>query len=210
MKNWIMLGLIGLIFFVHTQPGYGSIDPSSSVKVIPDEAIRLRILAHSNSEEDQTLKRAVRDRVNQEITTWVEHLTSIEHARNLIESRIDEINGIVGDVLDKYGSQYDYDVKYGQVSFPAKMYGNVLYPPGEYEAILITIGAGKGDNWWCVLFPPLCFLDFSNGTTVSPDESEKSDEKQPETGENNEKVEVKFLVIEWFHQLWSWLASLFS
>ncbi|NSL52099.1 stage II sporulation protein R [Calidifontibacillus erzurumensis] len=162
--------------------------------VIPDEAIRLRILANSNSDEDQALKRKVRDAVNAEITTWVEDLTSIEAARALIESRVDEIEEIAYEVLAEEGSNQTVQVEFGQVNFPTKIYGNYIYPAGQYEAILITLGEGEGANWWCVLFPPLCFLDFSNGDAVM----EPGDEEEQDS---EEEVEVKFFVIVLFEKL---------
>lgn len=163
-------------------------------QVIPDEAIRLRILANSDSDADQELKRMVRDEVNEVITEWVAEITDIEEARKLIEARIPEINEIVKEVLKGEGSSDSFKVEYGSdITFPAKLYGDYVYPAGEYEAVLITIGEGKGDNWWCVLFPPLCFLDFSNGTTVA---AEEDTEEEPQVAE--EKTEVKFFLFEWF------------
>lgn len=139
---------------------------AENIQVIPQEAIRLRILANSDSSKDQEVKRVIRDAVNQEITTWVEHLTSIEEARLLIKSRLPEIERIAKQELDKRSLDYTAEVDFGNVQFPTKLYGQYLYPAGTYEAILITLGEGKGANWWCVLFPPLCFLDFSTGAAV--------------------------------------------
>lgn len=135
--------------------------------VIPSDAIRLRILANSDSAEDQALKRLVRDEVNQEITKWVAELTSKEEARDVIQAGLPEIEKIAEQVVAKQNSNQEVKVEFGQVEFPTKLYGEFLYPAGEYEAILITLGDGAGANWWCVLFPPLCFLDFSNGVAVS-------------------------------------------
>lgn len=144
--------------------------------IIPDEAIRLRILANSDNDKDQEIKQQVRDAVNAEITKWVKDLTSLEEARVLIQSRLPEIQKLAEEVLKEKNSQHNIQVDFGMVDFPTKLYGEYLYPAGEYEAILITIGEGKGANWWCVLFPPLCFLDFSNGTAVSEgfDEAEET------------------------------------
>jgi stage II sporulation protein R len=188
--------------------------------VIPSEAIRLRILANSDYEEDQELKRKVRDAVNAEITEWVSELTSIEDARNLIQSRLPEIQKIAEEVVEEEGSDQKVNADFGKVSFPTKLYGQFLYPAGEYEAILITLGEGKGTNWWCVLFPPLCFLDFSNGVAVSEgfEEGDKKGEvkaqeevaaasadskKEPKedsppvyTEEDEQPVEVKFFLVE--------------
>ena len=143
--------------------------------VIPSDAIRLRILANSDSAEDQALKRLVRDEVNLEITKWVAELTSKEEARDVIQAGLPVIERIAEQVVAEQNSDQDVKVEFGQVEFPTKLYGEFLYPAGEYEAILITLGDGTGANWWCVLFPPLCFLDFSNGVAVSEgfDEAEE-------------------------------------
>ncbi len=198
-------------------------------QVIPDEAIRLRILANSDSEEDQALKRKVRDAVNAEITVWVAELTSIEAARELIQERLPEIEKIVARVLEEEKSNQSYSVDYGRnVQFPTKLYGQFLYPAGEYEAILISLGEAEGANWWCVLFPPLCFLDFSTGdaieasdeegTDVAMDQEEQEEQEvekkdrqdkkdKEENAENQEsegeEVEVKFFLVELFTSLFS-------
>lgn len=152
--------------------------------VIPNDAIRLRILANSDSEEDQALKRKVRDAVNAEITNWVADLTSKEAAKQLLKDKQPEIQKIAEKVVMEESSDQTVKVKFGKVDFPTKLYGEFLYPAGEYEAILITLGAGEGANWWCVLFPPLCFLDFSNSVAVSDgfeeDKKEENSKKKEE------------------------------
>ncbi|MEH7299172.1 stage II sporulation protein R [Neobacillus drentensis] len=135
--------------------------------VIPGEAIRLRILANSDFESDQAIKRKVRDAVNAQITLWVQDLTSMEKARTVINSKLPEIQEIAERTVREQGSDQSVKVEFGKVQFPTKLYGQFLYPAGEYQAILITLGEGEGANWWCVLYPPLCFLDFSNGVAVS-------------------------------------------
>lgn len=192
-------------------------------QVIPDEAIRLRILANSDSDEDQALKRKVRDEVNAEITEWVEELTSIEDARELIQERLPEIEKIVARVLEEENSNQSYTVDYGRnVQFPTKLYGLFLYPAGEYEAILISLGEAAGANWWCVLFPPLCFLDFSTGDAIEAsgeegkdveieedkekeDKKEKKDKVEMKESEDKEEeeVKVKFFLVEFFTSLFS-------
>ncbi len=195
-------------------------------QVIPDEAIRLRILANSDSKEDQALKRKVRDAVNAEITVWVAELTSIEAARELIQERLPEIEKIVARVLEEEKSNQNYSVDYGRnVQFPTKLYGQFLYPAGEYEAILISLGEAEGANWWCVLFPPLCFLDFSTGDAIEAsdeegkdvamdqeeqevekkDKQEKKDKKENAENQESEgeEVEVKFFLVELFTSLFS-------
>lgn len=162
-------------------------------QVIPDEAIRLRILANSDEEKDQQIKRDVRDEVNRVVSRWVADITDIEEARELIQERLPEIDQLVGEVLQESDENREYTVDYGKnITFPMKLYGDYLYPAGEYEAILITLGEGDGSNWWCVLFPPLCFLDFSFGTTVEAKDGELDQELEEE-----EETEVKFFLFEW-------------
>jgi stage II sporulation protein R len=134
--------------------------------VIPEEAIRLRILANSDLEQDQNVKRLVRDEVNKEITNWVATLTSQDEAKKVIQAGLPQLQEIAEQVVTEQGLEQSVKIDFGKVEFPTKLYGQYLYPAGEYEAVLITLGAGEGANWWCVLYPPLCFLDFSTGNAV--------------------------------------------
>lgn len=165
---YLLILLIGAQLLV--QFGYMKAD-AKGPSVIPKEAVRLRILANSDSDKDQALKRKVRDEVKAQIDGWVADLTSFEEARKVIQSHIPEIEETVENTLKREGSKDSFQVKFSKnVKFPTKVYGNFIYPAGEYEAVLITIGEGEGANWWCVLFPPMCFLDFSSGTAVRKEE----------------------------------------
>ncbi|MED3326995.1 stage II sporulation protein R [Bacillus thuringiensis] len=165
---YLLILLIGAQLLV--QFGYMKAD-AKGPSVIPKEAVRLRILANSDSDQDQALKRKVRDEVKAQIDGWVADLTSFEEARKVIQSHIPEIEKTVENTLKREGSKESFQVKFSKnVKFPTKVYGNFIYPAGEYEAVLITIGEGEGANWWCVLFPPMCFLDFSSGTAVRKEE----------------------------------------
>jgi len=205
MKTKLLAGLYILLLSIATilnlympQAEATAQDPM----VIPNEAIRLRILADSDSAKDQEAKRLVRDAVNAEITKWVQDLTSLDEARTLIQSRLPEIQQIAEEVIASQGLGQSVKTEFGTVSFPTKLYGQFLYPAGEYEAILITLGEGTGSNWWCVLFPLLCFLDVSNGeaTSVGFEEKpaeEKTAEKTPLYEEKDESpVEVRFFLVE--------------
>ena len=96
-----------------------------------------------------------------------------------------QLQQIAENVLIEENVNQSVKVEFGEVEFPTKLYGEFLYPAGEYEAILITLGEGKGANWWCVLFPPLCFLDFSNGVAVSEGFDEEEEKKQQEEEKRN-------------------------
>lgn len=182
---YLLILLIGAQLLV--QFGYMKADAKGS-SVIPKEAVRLRILANSDSDKDQVLKRKVRDEVKAQIDGWVADLTSFEEARKVIQSHIPEIEKTVENTLKREGSKDSFQVKFSKnVKFPTKVYGNFIYPAGEYEAVLITIGEGEGANWWCVLFPPMCFLDFSSGTAVRKEEhvvkAESPEEEQVQLDE---------------------------
>lgn len=140
---------------------------SAEVTVIPNDAIRLRILANSDQDDDQEVKREIRDAVNEKITEWVGGLQDKNEARSVIGSRLPELEAVARQKLEERNLPYSAEIEFGDVQFPTKLYGQLLYPAGTYEAVLITLGEGKGANWWCVLYPPLCFLDISNGAAVS-------------------------------------------
>ncbi len=154
--------------------------------VIPQESIRLRILANSDSPEDQVLKRHVRDAIVEEMHGWVLDPDNLEEARVLIRAKLPELSRVVEQELARYGYTYSHQVELGVVPFPAKMYGNKVYPAGDYEALRVTIGQGAGQNWWCVLFPALCFVDGEKGEAVpassrSPEEKAKVEAVKKQT-----------------------------
>ncbi|HHY20297.1 MAG TPA: stage II sporulation protein R [Bacilli bacterium] len=167
-----------------------------------EEAIRLRILANSDSIQDQLLKRSIRDAVNHEMTEWVSDIDDIEEAKLAIANRVDSIEDIVADELAKLGQDQSFTVTFAPVQFPTKLYGDLVYPAGTYDAVLITLGAGKGENWWCVLFPPLCFLDF--------DHSEVDGGNDMANNDNEEEVEVRFFFVDIFNKLTLWIGQLFT
>lgn len=208
MNKYVIILYITMIMIGALVTMYSQQTEVQSDVVIPNEAVRLRILANSDSPEDQALKRAVRDEVNKQITTWVSDLTSFEEAKQVIAQHVPDIEQTVARVLQEKKSDQSYKVTFGRVSFPTKIYGSYVYPAGEYDAVLITLGKGEGANWWCVLFPPLCFLDFSTGEAVRSVEKRVEQktqveqmEEQPLVVEDEQQVEVKFFVAEVWEKL---------
>ncbi|MED1202909.1 stage II sporulation protein R [Heyndrickxia acidicola] len=161
--------------------------------VIPHDAIRLRILANSDQDADQAVKEKIRDAVNLSIEKWVKDLTSKEKAKEVIVSHLPEIERIAKRVMAEQKMHQSVKVEFGQVQFPTKLYGDYLYPAGMYQAVLITLGKGEGANWWCVLYPPLCFLDFSNGVAVSKgfEDDEQSKQQAAPVKQASQKPKVK-------------------
>lgn len=121
--------------------------------IIPNNAIRFRVIANSNSLEDQTKKLAIKDNIEKEIYKLINNVDSKDEVKDILQNNIEEINNIV----DSYN--VPYQVNYGYNYFPSKTYKGVIYSAGKYESLVITLGEGLGSNFWCVLFPPLCLLD---------------------------------------------------
>ncbi|OZM56773.1 stage II sporulation protein R [Lottiidibacillus patelloidae] len=198
---YIILSLV--IVSIDAAQGQQVANADNNPTVIPEEAIRLRILANSNGETDQNLKKEIRNAVNYEISNWVANLSNVDNARQIIKENLPEIEEIVSQKLNQFGMYQSFSVAFKEVSFPTKMYGKYIYPAGTYEAVVITLGDGQGANWWCVLFPPLCFLDFSNGDAV-----ETANEQPTEVVAQGGDVEVKFFVAEIFAKIAAFIKSI--
>ncbi|MEG6615072.1 stage II sporulation protein R [Peptococcaceae bacterium 1198_IL3148] len=123
------------------------------------ELIRFHVIANSDSIEDQTLKLHVRDVVVNDMKQQFATASTKEEARIITEQNLDHIKHLAEQQIQKEGKDYQVAVMLGDYQFPKKTYGDLTLPAGNYEAVRVVIGAGKGQNWWCVLFPPLCFVD---------------------------------------------------
>ena len=171
-QSYLLLGFalfIMLMCWETNKSNAAMIDP-----VIPQEAIRLRILANSDSVVDQQMKRIVRDAIVAQMNTWVSGPHTIDEAREVVRNHLADIEALVGETLNQYGYTYGYNVELGIVPFPTKIYGDRVYPAGDYEALRVTLGQGDGQNWWCVLFPPLCFVDATSGEAVADEKGTKA------------------------------------
>lgn len=187
----IILFISPFILFQGKQGMFSEQKTVQQYEIIPDEAIRLRILANSDAEKDQRVKHLVRDRISEQIENWVKHMTDIEEARETIRKNIPKLEDVAIQTLEEIDANQEITIEYrSKVPFPMKLYDSVLYPAGDYEAVLVTLGEGKGANWWCVLFPPLCFLDFNHGTTVADKELDEDEEEEP-------KLSIRFFLFEW-------------
>lgn len=135
----------------------------------PEELIRFHVVANSDSEEDQALKRAVRDAILKEVSPRLAASHSLEESRKILTGLRPEMEKIGQQVVEFWGKDYSVKSDYGKFIFPTKSYGSLVLPSGEYEAVRVLIGEAKGSNWWCVLFPPLCFVDIEHSTAVAVD-----------------------------------------
>lgn len=126
---------------------------------IPKEAIRFRVIANSNSEKDQNIKKKIVNNLNQEIRKITTLNTSLQNSRKNIKKEIPSFSKVVAKTLQEQEPNQTFSVDYGMHYFPEKEYKGIIYEEGEYESLVITLGNGLGENFWCVLFPPICLLD---------------------------------------------------
>lgn len=170
---------------------------------ISSSVFRLHVIANSNSDEDQSLKYKVRDSLLNYMNNICSNCSSKEEAINLVTKHQEEFKQIALETIKNEGYSYDINIKIGNFEFPTKNYGDISLPAGYYDALRIEIGEAKGKNWWCVMFPSLCFIDISSG--IVPDESKEdlqnvlSDEEYSIISNNsNYNIKFKFKLLEIF------------
>ena len=152
-KIIILLAIISAVVLI--------INKKEEYIVIPQEAIRIRIIANSNDDEDIKVKEIVKDNLNIEINKLLIDAKTINEARYIIETNLSNIESIVLNVLRSLNYNKEFKINYGMNLFPEKEFKGIKYENGYYESLVITLGEGKGNNYWCVLYPPLCLLDNS-------------------------------------------------
>lgn len=179
--------------------------------------IRFHVIANSDSPQDQALKRQVRDRVIENINGKFKDSTSLQQSKEIILESLEDIENIAKAEVENNESDYDINVDFGKHRFPTKSYGTFTLPAGEYEAVRVVIGEGKGENWWCVMFPPLCFIDMSNGLTSDKTKTQLAnvlteDEYNMITKANDENevpLKLKFKIVEIFENSKIQFAKMF-
>lgn len=133
-----------------------------------EQVLRLHVVAHSDSKRDQALKRAVRDALLEEITPILGQAASLAEARAAVIMAMPLMEQTAAAVVAQWGENYQVQAELGRFHFPGKAYGLVFLPAGEYTALRLKIGEAQGANWWCILFPPMCFVDWATGIVLEP------------------------------------------
>jgi stage II sporulation protein R len=171
---------------------------------LANNLIRLHVIANSDSKEDQALKRDIRDIIINYMKGQLKGSKDIGHTKNIINSDLKKIEELAKKEIVRQGKNYPVKSMLGVYSFPTKAYGDVTLPAGNYQALRVVIGKGEGANWWCVLFPPLCFVDATHGTvpdTVKDDLKRNLSEDQYQiitSTQDDIPVKVKFKIVEFF------------
>lgn len=171
---------------------------------ISESVFRLHVIANSDSTEDQNLKYKVRDNIIKYMNTISINATSKSEAIEIAKEHTDDFFNIAKQTIEDNGYSYDVAISIGNFDFPTKKYGDISLPSGYYDALRIEIGEASGQNWWCVMFPPLCFVDVSSG--IVPDDSKETIKDSLSNEEefilvNEEKsadIKLKFKLVELF------------
>lgn len=161
-----------------------------------ENLIRLHVLANSDSIADQQLKLQVRDAIIAYLAPYLEPVAQKSQAEEIVWAHKDTLVQIAQQIITKNGADYPVELQLGMFDFPIKSYGSLVLPAGKYEAVRVLIGKAEGKNWWCVLFPPLCFVDITNGTAVPTTTASTDEEQSPE-----EKIHFKSKIAEWWREI---------
>ena len=172
---------------------------------ISDSVFRLHVIANSDTIEDQNLKYKVRDSLLKYMNTLYSNINSKEEAILVVKNHKDDFKKIALDVIHSEGFNYNVNINIGNFNFPTKNYGNISLPAGMYDALRVEIGNANGQNWWCVMFPSLCFIDINNGIVEENSKSilEKDLSKESYaivSDKSNRTIKFKFKILEFFGQ----------
>jgi stage II sporulation protein R len=197
VKYSIILIILLLIYIFISAVSYVTAVSNS----LEDNIFRLHVIANSDSDEDQNLKYKVRDNLIEYMNEIAKDAKTKEEAINIAQEHTDDFYNIARQTIIDNGYDYDVTVEIGNFSFPTKNYGDISIPAGYYDALRVKIGEAQGQNWWCVMFPPLCFVNISSG--IVPDESKEllednlsEEEYSIISDTDSTEIKFKFKIIE--------------
>lgn len=195
-----IIAIVNLYFFVGAKQVKSD---EEIVKDISEKLIRFHVIANSDEEADQQLKIKVKDNIINYIFPKLKDSKSIDESRDILRNNNKQILKIAEKTIKENGYNYSVNSTLDRENFPEKNYGNITLPQGEYEAYRVIIGSGQGKNWWCVMFPPLCFVDVTKGQ-VSDEKTEETMKRVLDNDEYTEisnkndknKIKIKFKIVE--------------
>lgn len=171
---------------------------------IANGVFRLHVIANSNSEEDQNLKYKVRDKLIEYMNSMLSSTSTKKDAIDIANSHLDEFKQVALNTIKDEGFDYDVNVSVGNFEFPTKDYGDISLPAGYYDALKVEIGQAKGKNWWCVMFPPLCFVDVTSGVVPEKSKNELKNNLSNEefalvSNKKDNGIQFKFKILEFLN-----------
>lgn len=173
---------------------------------IANSVFRLHVIANSDSKEDQELKYKVRDKIIKYMNSIAQNCTSKQEVIQLVNEHRQDFQSIAKQVIHDNGYNYNVNIDIGKSDFPTKNYGDISFPAGTYDSLKIKIGESNGQNWWCVMFPPLCFVDVTSGVVPEQSKSMMQDNLTEEeyniiSDQKSPDIKVKFSLIEMFQSM---------
>ncbi|MGN1298604.1 MAG: stage II sporulation protein R [Candidatus Scatovivens sp.] len=199
-KRFILILFLLLIFLLFSIFSYAS----NVSKNLECNIFRLHIIANSDSDADQSLKLQVRDNIISYLEKTCDNCKSKNDFIEIANNNLEDLKLIAENTIKDKGLNYPVTIEIGNFYFPTKHYGNISFPAGYYDGLKIKIGNADGQNWWCSLFPPLCFTDVSSG--IIDEESEEnlksniSEEEFSVVSSTNGVYKLKFKLIEFLNE----------
>ena len=160
MKRFFIIFILFLILVIYIDKY------DSNYYVIPDDSIRIRIIANSDSFDDQYIKIKVKQLIEPVIEEDLSNSSSLEESRSIIMENLNKYDSMISSYLVDNSYSDNFSINYGSNYFPLKEYKGVKYESGYYESLVIKLGSGMGDNWWCVMFPPICSLEVEENSDI--------------------------------------------
>jgi len=193
--------VVGLIFAIGVA-AYTYVYSHATQRNIADNVIRFHVQANSNDAADQALKARVRTGVLAAFEEFLKANTCIEETRAVLYKKLGDIQLYAEDIVRYAGFDYAVTADISRLFFPTQFYGNIAFPPGEYEAVQIVIGEGAGGNWWCLMFPPLCYVDMTSTETgrrqLANTVTEDGFRLLMHQEEQSRSLTVRFRMVEWW------------
>lgn len=200
-KLVVLVSLVCVSIFYGCSNGIqGNNSYSYNYDDVKDALIRFHVLANSDSDKDQALKIKVKDKVIEYLYPLLDKSKSIKETEKILLSNKEKIKEIAQQVISSQGYNYSVNLQLSRENFPVKSYGSIILPQGNYEAFRIIIGSGEGQNWWCVMFPPLCFIDVTKGK-VEDNSCKKRLDKQIKISKHKQQTKLKFKSVEIFKEI---------
>ena len=202
-KLKMVIILIFLLFIYTTVCAFSYAQNVSSD--IAESVFRLHVIANSDSKEDQDLKYKVRDNLISYMNNICNNCNNKEEAINLVTKHKEDFKEIALNTIKDNGYSYDVNISIGNFQFPTKDYGDISLPSGYYDALRVEIGEAKGQNWWCVMFPPLCFVDITSGVVPEDSKEQLEDNLSEEefalvSEDSDPQIKFKFKILEFFNE----------
>ena len=198
----------GIAFILTAVWSVGAVYSANIQKGIADKVVRFHVLANSDSYEDQQLKLCIRDRILEKMGPVLKEAADKEETKVILQESFPIIRQAAMEEINAWGYDYDVKVSLSKDAFPMKQYGDLAFPAGIYDALRVEIGSASGQNWWCVMFPPMCFVDATSGQVTKQSKQKLSETLSEEeytvvsAMEQNAEIApvIKFKIVEWWQE----------